>query len=239
MMKTTLCALLLVFSLSARAQAVGLPSVPVVTAEFHSIYVPGGFDSNDRVQIVGEGVFANTCYRPAPPVVVIQRAAREIHVTSSAFKYEGNCLEVQVAFDQTLDLGILDAGTYRVIQDLGEARKEMGTLQIGVSRSTDADAFLYAPVSQAYAENRSGKTFVRVTGSFTDSCMNLSDVKITNEPRVLVVQPVASRIERSDCAAGNFPFDRSVEVRGAHQGRYLLHVRSLNGNAFNHLLDLN
>jgi hypothetical protein len=230
---------LAVMGLIHSAAAEDKDSVPVVPTEFHTIYVPGGFDSNDRVQLVTEGVYPNTCYRPAPPQIVTDRAAREIRITSSAYQYEGNCLQVVVAFDQTLEIGMLEAGSYKVIQQKEGGSVEMGTLRVGVSRSQDADDFLYAPVSQAYAENKDGKTLVRVTGSFTDSCMRLSDVLITEEPRVLVVQPIATRDARPDCTAGNYPFDRTVEVAGNRKGRFLLHVRSLNGKAFNHLVDLN
>lgn len=230
---------LIILGCTSAALAENKDTVPVVTTEFHTIYVPGGFDSNDRIQLVGEGVYPNTCYRPAQTRVSVVPQAREIRISTSSYQYEGNCLQVIVPFDQTLDLGILEAGTYKILQQVQDDTLEMGTLRVNVARSQEADDFLYAPVSQAYAENRDGKTLVRVTGSFTDSCMRLSQVIVTEEPRVLVVQPVATRETRADCAAGNYPFDRTVEVAGSRQGRFLLHVRSLNGKAFNHLVDFN
>ncbi len=210
--------------------------ITVVKAGYHTGYIPSGFDSNDRVQIVGEGIFPNTCYRPATPRVEVDEVTREVKIAPQAYQYDGICLQMLVPFDQTLNLGILAAGTYRVIQENGGG--DLGNLRVGVATSSDADDFLYAPISQAYTETHGGKTSVRVTGSFTDSCMRLVDVTVSVEPKVLVVLPIAEREARADCTAGNFPFDRSVEIGAVRSGRYLLHVRSLNGNAFNHLVDL-
>ncbi len=227
----------LTLAFAGPAQATDEPKV--VESGYHTGYIPAGFDSNDIAQVVGEGLFSDTCYRPATPMVVVDPVAREIRVASYAYKYSGVCLQVLVPYSQTLELGIVPAGTYRVYQDPRGTAYDLGTLQVGVATSSDADDFLYAPVSQAYAETKNGKTTIRVTGSFTDSCMKLVDVMVKPQPRVLVVQPIAEKEERADCAAGNFPFDRSVEVAGVRRGRYLLHVRSLNGKAFNHLVDLN
>ena len=42
-------------SFEAQAQPVKVP------AYFQKMYIPGGFDSNDQIQIVGEGTFSNSC----------------------------------------------------------------------------------------------------------------------------------------------------------------------------------
>lgn len=222
------------FAIAANAD----DSVEMIESGYHTSYIPGGFDSNDHVQIVGEGIFPNTCYRPATPVVKVDPITREVRVAPYAYHYDGICLKMLVPYDQTLDIGILPAGTFKIVQEQRGNQHDMGAIKIGVATSSDADDFLYAPVSQAYAESRGGKTRIRVTGSFTDSCMKLADLIATAEPRVLVVQPIAEKEARADCTAGNFPFDRTVELTGVARGRYLLHVRSLNGKAFNHLVDL-
>ncbi len=230
----TISVLSMAFALAAQAD----DSVEMVEYGYHTSYIPGGFDSNDNAQIVGEGIYPDTCYRPASPMVKTDPVTREVRVAPYAYHYNGICLKMLVPFDQTLDLGILPAGTFKIKQEQRGRDLEMGTIKVGVAASSDADDFLYAPVSQAYAETANGKTKIRVTGSFTDSCMKLTDLIASVEPKVLVVQPIAEREGRADCTSGNFPFDRTVELNGVSRGRYLLHVRSLNGKAFNHLVDL-
>src|SRR5690606_29287612 len=107
-----------------------------------------GFDSNDHVQFVGEGLFRNTCYRPATPFAMVDHDRKQIRVGPVAYEYNGLCMQVILPFERVIDVGILKPGAYEVIQE--PDGRLLGTIPVKVARSADPDDHLYAPVSQAF-----------------------------------------------------------------------------------------
>ncbi len=209
-----------------------------VGATFAKIYVPGGFDSNDNVQIVGEGMFRNTCYRPAPSTVTVDPATSTINVGPVAYEYSGFCLQVILPFQRVLDLGILKPGTWRVLQGHGVNLQQLGEVSIRPALTEQADDFLYAPVDQAFYQENGLASVVYLTGQFRLSCMKMDTVKTTVEKDVLVIQPIA-KIIAGPCNEGTFAFNQKVDLGFVPKGRYLLHVRSANGNSVNSLVSVN
>ena len=227
----------LFIALGATASEPTLPKV--VDSGFGVGYIPDGFDSNDNVQIVGEGMFRSTCYKPSAVQVTIDEELKQIKVKPKAYYYEGFCLQMLVPFNQVIDLGLLKNGKYTVIQEENfEEPGTLGSLKVKAATHSTPDDFLYAPVSQAYLDRSGAKARIKISGEFTNSCMRLVDTAISVQSKVLVVQPISELEERADCRGGKFPFEKTQEVEGVPSGRYLLHVRSLNGSAINTLVDL-
>ena len=208
---------------------------------YRTRYNPDGFDTNDNVQLVAEGIFPNTCFKPASPKVEVNHDTKTIAVASSAYQYQGMCLQVMLPYNQTMDVGMLKNGTYRVVQAgmENDPTRMLGDVRVRTAANSSADDFLYAPVSQAYVESRNGQGMVKITGAFSNSCMRLADVMVSVQPKVVVVQPISQVDDNGvNCRSGNFPYERTVAVQGLKPDtRYLLHVRSLNGNSINTLFD--
>ncbi len=221
------------FVISSGASA-GDPAL--VGSNYHTGYLPDGFDTNDHVQLVGEGVFNNSCYRPARVDVEVDHDSRTILVESKAYLYSGYCLQVLVPYHQVIDVGMLKAGRYQVL-DKSEFKK-MGDLNVRVATNAGADDFLYAPVSQAYVKSFGSGATLTLQGEFSNSCLKLVDVMIEVQPKVIVVRPIAEVENRADCVDGAFPFEVTKPISGLASGRYLLHVRSLNAKAINNLVDI-
>ncbi len=222
----------------ASAQVFDINADPVVRrpALFQRIYVPSGFDSNDHVQIVGEGMFRSTCYRPAPTSVRVVESARTIYIGPVAYEYAGLCLQVVLPFERTIEVGILKPGLWKVVQESNSAN--LGEIKINEATVASADDFLYAPISQAFFRQRGMRGEVLLTGYFLNNCMSLEDVKVSVEKRVIVLQPLVRIEERSSCENGRFPFFTTVPIDLIPKGRYLLHVRTMNGNAINSLVEV-
>jgi hypothetical protein len=219
------------------ASAATSPAPSVVETAFNKVYAPEGFDDNDHVQIVGEGLFPNTCYRPASTKVKVDEVAKTITLSPTAYFYGGICLQVLVPFHQVINLGTLKAGKYKVLTN--DARKPaLSEVVIEVATSESPDDFLYAPISQAFIKQVGGKNFLTLTGTFSSSCMQLFDVRVKVQSRVIVVQPI-TRIAGAPCGDTDLPFEKTVEFGSATPGRYLLHVRALNAQAINTLVDIN
>lgn len=207
-----------------------------VGSAYSHMYSPGGFDSNDHVQIVGEGIFRNTCYRPAQTKVRVDETARQIIVGPAAYEYQGLCLQVILPYNRVIDVGLLKPGKWEVLQ--GPQAERLGEINVRAAITDSADDFLYAPVSQAFFQQKGTGAEVLIAGEFSNSCMTLDNVQVTIEPEVLVLQPIAKMASTGACKDGQFPFNKKVSVKILPAGRYLLHVRSMNGNAVNTLVDM-
>ena len=208
------------------------PTQEAVT--FAKIYVPVGFDSNDHVQFVGEGMFSNTCYRPANVTVAVDNATKTIKVGPVAYKYNGLCLQVILPFDRTVDVGVLSAGTWQIVQ---ADNKQIGQIKVASALTADPDDYLYAPISQAYIHETNGKEELMLNGSFPNSCMTMKDVKFDVQDDVIVVQPIA-QMATGTCTGSSVPFTQVVQLGTIKAGRYLLHVRSINAQAINTMIDI-
>lgn len=215
---------------SAQTEPILLPT------SFNAIYAPNGFDSNDNVQLIGEGLFPNTCYRPAPAKVSVDSDRKLISLTPMAYQYNGMCLQVILPYERVIDIGILKAGTYTVEQLPDHSI--LGSVQVSPALSENPDDFLYAPISQAFFKQRGSTSEVALSGDFLSECMSLREVKVTIEPKAIVLQPIVQIEDRPRCQEGRFPFNKVVSIDNIPKGRYMLHVRSMNGKAINSLVDV-
>lgn len=234
----TLAIILSVFAIYSVGQAQSLEPT-TVNSMFHTGYIPNGFDTNDHVQVVGEGAFANTCYRPAKYDIKVDHSKKVVYVKPKAYKYNGMCLMMIVPYSQTIDLGILKAGKYDVVQLDADKAYKMGDLRIRVAANSSADDYLYAPIEQAYWEqSQRGQAKITLSGAFSNSCWKYVDTRVDVQKNVIVVQPVSDIQNRGGCADVMVPFKKEVVIKNVPKGRYLLHVRSSNAKAVNNLVNM-
>lgn len=219
---------------AAQSSASSLPSI--VPNDFTHIYVADGFDDNDNIQITGAGSFPNSCYRYASTKVEVNNSDKIITLHTFAYKYETQCIQMVMPFYHPVDLGLLAAGDYSIVR--GSDKKNIGRINVRPSKSSDADDYLYAPVTQSFflATRRGQK--VSLTGNFSISCMKIKEVKIDIQSDVILIQPIAEIDSSISCSPGNFPFRTNVDVSTVKSGRYLLHVRSMHTKALNSLVDI-
>ena len=208
----------------------------LIDFDFQTAYVADGFDSNDNVQIVMEGVFPDTCYKPGPAYARVNDETRTIHVRATAYLYDGLCLRMIVPYHQVLDIGILRQGNYKIVQ----LDKPLGEVRVRGATVAEADDYLYAPVSQAYLQNNGTSKVVTIEGIFRNSCLALKEVKVDVQKQAIVILPISDlkEPEGQPCVKGKYPFSASVAVGDLKPGKYLLHVRSLNARAINTLVEV-
>jgi hypothetical protein len=83
--------------------------------------------------------------------------------------------------------------------------------------------------------DETGALVASLEGRFTNSCMVWEDLKVQDNGKTVNVLPIM-KLEGTNCVAGEFPFKKTIALpESIVAGRHLLHVRSLNGNAVNHL----
>jgi len=234
MKRLFVAAALMMLAIPAHADDTAFKPI-VKPALFSEVYVPGGFDDNDVVQIVGEGMFRNSCYRPGPANAKVDQQNFTVTLDATAYEYPGICLQVILPFERTIDLGLLGDGTYKVMQN----GQQISTFKVAKAKSIAPDDYLYAPISQAFFRQENGTSKIALTGEFTSDCMKLDRVLTHVEQKVIVVQPIATMQERGNCKTGKFPFSTVVSIDNVPKGRYLIHVRSMNAKAVNTLVDVN
>jgi hypothetical protein len=134
-------------------------------------------------------------------------------------------------------LGALAKGVWKVTAAGIDVTEE---LRVHHSTTTGPDDFIYAPVERIRAERNAatGKWHVSLRGKISVSCLEWKEARLLVQPRVLVVLPILEQTG-ADCRPATTPFERDIVLPDdLGEGRYLVHVRSLNGRAVNSLFNL-
>lgn len=236
-----------IFALTASASYAQSMSPTLIDANFHTSYVPYGFDTNDHIQFVAEGTFTNTCFRPAYYGIKVDHANKKVFLAPKAYRYDGMCAMALVHYSQVIDLGIMQAGRYDILQKDAmneEAMEtsnynEIGKLSVRIATNSSPDDHLYAPIGQAFWQNLNHGAKVTLTGAFSNSCWKFDRIEVDVQGNVIVVQPISYMEEGVACKQQVVPFKKEVEISNINKGRYLLHIRSTNAKAVNSLVDVN
>ncbi len=204
-------------------------------------YIPVGFDDNDKVQITVTGEFPNTCFHVGPYSSKVDENAKIIYLEQKAYSYLAMCLDILIPFSQTIDVGLVPAGNYAVIDS--STGTQVGRTSISRAVNAGPDDFLYAVVNDAsvHATGTKGKNELTLSMQFTDRCTKLGKVDVHYYNDVIVVQPIAARIADANherCAPANTRFQFTQPLQDGVSGSFLLHVRSMNGQAINKVVEL-
>ncbi len=202
-------------------------------------YIPGGFDSNDRAQIVIEGAFSNSCYKMGPYESTLDPISGKLTIRQTAYKYNGHCLAMMIPFNQTINLGVLSPRSYTVVD--GTTSATIGTLPVKASISVDSDDYVYLNVIDAYLHHGQDNTHkLYLQGVLPSACWKVKETKVFPDGKdVIVALPILEMDTTIPCGEYAVPYTVVVDSpAGLSAGRYLLHVRSLSGNSVNKLIDI-
>ena len=217
----------------------------LVPAPVDKVFVPTGFDDNDKIEVVVHGKFVSSCYKMGPATASFDAATKKIVINAEAYYYAGaTCQQMTVPFIKTVEVrGAIASGNYKI----EVAKRPNVTASLVVTRATrpEADDYLYAAVQSADVEETNAGDTLVLRGqhpSLIQGCIKFVEVKTHMSPsRVLVVQPI-TRIENNSNAcvgdgAGRFEF--RTQLTGLTRGDYVIHVRALDGNSLNQFLEIN
>ncbi|MCB0418341.1 MAG: hypothetical protein KDD39_11870, partial [Bdellovibrionales bacterium] len=229
-------AFLCTFVLATEAK-VGEVKPDLVKTALNQAFIPTGFDSNDHVQIVVAGEFVNTCYQVGPYRATIDEKAKQIVISQTAYHYQGTCLDVTVPFNHEVELGIMEPGEYQVVD--ASSKWKLGTLSVVEATRPEVDDVPYAPVEDAFVvkDGTTGNPALVFWGTLTKDCYEVTDKTV--EPKlyddVLVIRPLLKKT-KEDCNNGFFPFRVTYVLPEKLPRQFLLHVRSMNGQAINKVI---
>ena len=204
------------------------------------LFVPSGFDDNDQVEIITDGYLPDTCYRIRPTQVFIDLDKKRITVQPKAQLFPGVCMDVTVPFTTVVPISAgVPTGNYEITTKNGSLKER---LFVAPAPFSSPDDYLYAPVDKATVENTmQGTQTATVYGRFTNSCSMIDNIKITVTDKTIQVLPVMKQSDKDQhgnpCAAEERPFEERITLPKLATGRYLLHVRSLNGQSVNQVFN--
>lgn len=207
------------------------------------IFVPEGFDDNDNAEIILKGEFPNSCYHVGRTGVNVDQAKMLITVWGTAYEYAGSndCLEVVTPFIQEVSAGILKKGAYKVVFQYD--KNITADLNVSARTTESPEDYLYAPVVNARLNiDTNGKQSLTLEGNYPYmfiGCMRMREVRTNlSNSDVLVVQPITEIVNDDECFTQ--PSDKAFSITTGLAEPFtkegLIHVRVLNGDAINRLV---
>lgn len=247
--KIFIAAVVSIVSNLALAQSATQPII--LPAKISDVFIPHGFDDNDNVEIIIHGHFPNSCYRTGAAIADVDEEKREITILAKSYFYANSeeCLELINPFTQSLKLGTLAAGSYKIIVPGNDAL--FPTLEVVNTPVLAPDQFLYASVDfvNVVPMQDGPLTFMMsVSGNLpklADGCLQIRELKTHFSPEnVLIVLPIMEKLSEEQCRNAGFTrqnssrFELNKLIQFEKPGHYLIHVRSISGESRNLVFEL-
>ncbi|MCB9059926.1 MAG: hypothetical protein H6622_00205 [Halobacteriovoraceae bacterium] len=214
-----------------------------------AIYVPLGYDANDKIEIVVEAMLPNLCFEAPETKVKVEGDKIAIDLKAKHFIPRNiymNCAEMNVLIPQTVDVGTLSQGDYKI--SLNESQKRLpnenimqDSLHVDETKSDGIDNNLYANVE--YIDKIPGSRTVYLKGNNPSPCYELDTIEyFNNGNNTYSVLPILKQVSEV-CPQVVEPFSYEFTVpEDLKTDRVMIHVRAWGGESvytiFNNLLHL-
>lgn len=216
---------------------IALASPEIILSPVEHLYIPEGFDSNDSVELVIAGSFANACYSRNQVEVTVAQDVIDITVTAiapdkSLALLSKKCVDMIVPFKEVVTVGNLQGGDYVVRVNHKSAFELTDTLKITEASSNAIDNHIYAAID--WVEQKSKDEFV-LHGWRYSNCVDLKKVEvISNNKDTFSILPVMKQTA-DVCPMKGMPIAYPVKVNlsSVKMTKPLLHVRTMDGKSVN------
>ncbi len=204
-----------------------------------AVYAPIGFDNNDNSEVIVSGFLPNLCYKS--PFTKVRARGNTVEIVAGALKEtDANsfCPEVLVPFVETVRLGVVAKGVYKISVNKGTSFSANTKLRVSQSATNAIDDYLYANVESL--EKDYDKGILKLKGYNPSDCVVLDEVKIiSNKKDTYSILP-KMKVISNDCPMKMMPFEYKVRVpKSLKVDKVLLHVRVMNGKSLNTVYDYN
>jgi len=214
----------------------------------HVFIAPQGFDDNDNIEFVIDGVFPNGCYQVASDSTQVDAANK--HVITHLFanhRTDGPCgnaaatlpasLLAAVPYTLEVSVGQLPAGMWQITYSRPNLPDGVRPFQVDRAKVASIDDVPYAAISSVWIPD-SVRGDLPVTaeliGSLTSSCSFLQPEVLVNQiDDVFVVRQSLGFKANVLCSLVMLPFQKTIQLGTPGAGRFLIHARSMNGRAVN------
>ena len=212
---------------------------------------PSGYDDNDHVQMVVDGLFPNQCYQLANTNFNVDEDKKIVSIGQMArLKGTSDCkktplpeyLNYPTRFSSEINLGVLASGEYTVIYKSQKTQKSERKFNVAKSKTESTDEAIYAPVSDAFIPEMIYETAnaeIVLTGVLDSLCLQWKQVDIERFEDIIVVMPkMQLSADPTQCRQTPEPLEKIIALGAVKEGRYLLHVRSMSGKGINRMFSV-
>jgi hypothetical protein len=215
--------------------------VKVIPASIDHIFVPKGFDSNDTIEVVVSGSFADSCH--GRNGVTVEKRNQQVVLNMIAVERTPvdpeQCLSMKIPFMETVNLGQLDAGTYQVISMVNGKVVQAETLTVTEPLSEAVDNHIYAMVERidfGFTGGLGGEALL--IAQAPSSCIELDHVEyLSNGRDTLSILPIMKKVsEVCDENQSRFVIPIKYDLGQFNHTELLLSVRSIDGRSVNALI---
>lgn len=221
-----------------------------VETQIEKVFVPSvGYDSNDNVQVMLDGSLSNQCQQVSDTDVRFDSDNRVFYVRQMAkVRSLKEChlsplprhLGLPGHFSKEISLGILKAGEYRV-----EFRTKDGwtgrSFVVSETQVETTDDEIYAPVSNFFVPEMMDETEnvqIVLTGVIGSRCLGWKDVEIEQQNDIIIIKPKMQIVSTNFCSITPWPLEKIISLGKLKAGRYMVHVRSMNGQGLSRMFTI-
>jgi hypothetical protein len=223
--------------------------IPVETA----LAPPMGFDDNDNIQVVLHGRLPNSCFTLGNHSLETLGDGHTIRIHQFAnHRMDGICaadselpeyMKMTIPFTSEISVGQLASGDYQFEYQKVGGTAGFRSLNVSLAGVASVDSLPYAAVSTAMAAdavNGSDDIKVTLSGSLNSTCTELDpNVPVKKSDDVYILLPTIRVKPGVLCAQVMVPFQKKMNLgKAGKPGHYLIHVRSMNGRAVNHVVEV-
>jgi hypothetical protein len=227
----------------------------VVEVPLENVFIAArGFDDNDPIQVVVEGLRPNLCYALSDFVYAADaNDPSRIRLTQNAILSEsGDCdptkelppaLSQPKYFWKEVVIGHLPARDKYSLEYLTKAGLKTREFSVSIAPTDSVDSLKYAMVENAFVKDdvlKTEETFeIKITGFLNSSC-----AEVDRDVAVLKIDDVYVALLQVDvkpeiCLPVNKPFFKTLKIPVPEKvGRYMLHVRAMGGEAKNKIFSV-
>ncbi len=217
-----------------------------VEVELQRLFIPSvGYDDNDRVEVVLQGMLPHPCYTLTDTEiekVSPQLDKRVYRVRQMGWRrLDGACAgklpHLPIPFQVTAALGRIAAGDYQVWFHGCHGEPQAKLFTVEEARGSHVDNYYYVKVSAIRAEanyRRGEPVRITVEGTIPSTCLELEHgVEATLlDDTVLILPQLITNLE--DCHPIERPITATFTVPAPRDGHYLVHARTYGGGAVYH-----
>jgi hypothetical protein len=237
-----------IFALTLLGTAQAYAQSEVVEIPLTRVFIqPQGYDDNDNVEIIVDGQLPNVCYTLEKQEVTQDPVTHEFRVRQRAIhRLDGICaqegsdspqLQTLVPFTESVDLGQLPAGPYRLSYASSTGEDRSRDFEVAVATATTADSLPYAMVTELSVSDiatTAEATVATIHGILNNSCYSFNDeVRVERQGDVIVLLPTVTVRSTGPCLMYVRPFSKRIDLGTLAAERYLLQARSMNGKSLN------
>ncbi|MFZ4715197.1 MAG: hypothetical protein ACOYL6_15855 [Bacteriovoracaceae bacterium] len=208
-------------------------------APIDNIYVPKGFDNNDSVEIMVSGFFPNLCYKRNTVNVEVLKDVIKVNVTALVDAEDfGICSEMVVPYLETVSLGNLQAGSYKIVVNEEAQNSLTDEIAIQEANSNAIDDNTYAAIKDVRRVGE-GNKFI-FTGEEYSNCYKFDHFEfIDNGKDVISVLPIMTKVNKYCLVQGKATqYKARIDFTNMKTDRPLLHIRTLDGKSINSVVNL-